>query len=1026
MKLNKEQKEAAETLDGPVLVVAGPGTGKTELLSVRAANIMREKKVPGDNILILTYTNAAAKAVKERLAKIVGPEGYKVFAETFHSFANSIILDSEEASEHMRERIQMTDLEKVKCFEYIIDRSPADSVAALRPFGAPYYYVPDIARKISDLKNEGITPAEFEKIAQTARPDGASIQEKHLPRLKGLSFIYKKYEELKEGADKGVFDERGRYDFDDMIMLATKVLTEEPALKAAYREKYKYIMVDEFQDTNGAQLKLLFTLSGGKKANILCVGDDDQSIYRFQGANIANFKMLKEAFPAIKVIRLKNNYRSTSEIINLSSDIIKQIPASERLDGPKELISQRDYKGKHIEFVKFSTEDEEIMYIMNKIKGLAPLNQIAVLVRKRAFILKLIASFLKKGIPYATDGKEDIGGEKRVRQLIDALKLAKTVTDDSGQKDIALFRALSCDFFKIPQRDILSFMRFANMIKRRSHSSLFEIFIASFGVNDLKENGRPTPRETKNLPVLRKVRLGGAHNMHLASWAIHRLIRDADARPLHDMLMGFVKDSDLYKFILGKYGKDRIVITRELRSLTSFINMVKGLTFSRPDLSLSEFLEELETMKTHGIPIKGDLVTATQDGVRIITAHAAKGLEFHSLFIPFCIQDKSWPLRPYPDRLPLPPEILKRKNSATDKAELARLSSFDETRLFYVAASRAKSNLIFTSSPSEDSVTSSFFGTVGADPSPSGIEEETALKEFFKEEKADRLLENTEDVLRDLVKNLVLTPTKLNKYLRCKRQFLYDSLLLLPGPKNASLVFGNCAHKALEDTYRAFKKETKFPGFSFFRNAFLKELGFQGVNRAIENSCLAKLRGLKKWFERIEKNPVRPINLEKKKKITLNNGIIFSGKYDKVEFEDEKKRLIRVIDYKTGKPDGHIKGLAKRGSLMSEECDDYFRQLVAYKMLYEKDTYEPGGHKVSHGVLVFLEPVEKGAPKYNLKKGDYVEKKIAVTGEMVGELESGIGDVWKRLNKLEFDKLPERDNKKCRPCAFSAICWEAD
>ncbi|MCK4463232.1 MAG: ATP-dependent helicase, partial [Candidatus Omnitrophica bacterium] len=371
--LNENQKKAVNLVDGPVLILAGPGTGKTQLLSVRAANIMRKSNIRGENILILTYTNSAAKAVKERLANIVGFRGYEVIAETFHGFANSIILDSEEAAEYIKMRIQMTDIEKVKAIEYILDNFKA--IETLKPFGYPYLYRSEINKRISELKNEAITPERFEKLINEIDKDTPGIEEKHLLRLKELSFIYTKYEEIKKGTDRKIFDERGRYDYDDMILLAIETLNKEPTLKAAYREKYKYIMVDEFQDTNGAQLKLLFELIEGSSPNICCVGDDDQSIYKFQGASTANFKILQKRFPGISVIKLKRNYRSSKEILSLTSKIIKQIPRKERLDEDKKLIPAIDHQNKMIEVMTFSTEDEEILYIIKKIKELKELIQ---------------------------------------------------------------------------------------------------------------------------------------------------------------------------------------------------------------------------------------------------------------------------------------------------------------------------------------------------------------------------------------------------------------------------------------------------------------------------------------------------------------------------------------------------------------------------------------------------------------------------------------------------------------------------
>ncbi|MBL7158358.1 MAG: ATP-dependent helicase [Candidatus Omnitrophica bacterium] len=1017
LTLNTEQEEAVHAIGGPVLVIAGPGTGKTHLLSLRAAHIMKAEKVPGENILVLTYTNSAAKSVKERLGKIVGPLGYRIYAETFHGFANSLLLDSEEASDYLREKIQITDVEKIKCFEYILDNFPKN-IKELRPFGKPYLYLSEIQKRISDLKNEGILPENFEKEIKLLKPDGFHIEEKHIPRLKELSFIYKKYEEIK-ASDTRVFDKRGRYDYDDMIGFALKVLKGEPEVRKAYTERFKYVMVDEFQDTNGAQLKLLFSLVEGKSPNLCCVGDDDQSIYRFQGASVANFKILKERFPDIKTIRLKNNYRSTKEIVNLSSAIIAEIPLGARLEKNKRLLAQKDYKNKRIEFTRFSCPDEEIMFIIKMISSIAgaiesdkalpaeerkkPFNQIAVLVRKRKDMPRLIDGFLRSGIPYATDGKEDIAGHRRVKQMIQILQLAHQAMKNADEKDLTLYKVLSSDFFQIQSSVLMAFIDRTN--REKKSVSTFSAFLSSFPAEI--SGKQPSDR------------------MNRASWAIQRLLIDADTRPVHDMLMGFIEDADIYKFILREYDKNKILIMRELRALTAFVNMVKNYSLSRPEITLTDFLEEVELLATHNMPVRGRLVTATQNGVRLITAHSSKGLEFHTCFIPFCIQDKNWPLKPLSDRIPLPGSILKSKHGIKDKAELKRLAFFDETRLFYVASSRAKSNLIFSSSPTEDNISSSYLDNIGLAPTDGADSEEELLSRFFKEKKEGPLPEDTKDVLDDIVKGLTLTPTKINNYLRCKRRFLYDNVLLLPGRKKQSLVFGNCAHKALEETYRLYKRTKRFPDFPFFKSVFKNDLEYQAVTKKIRSQCLAKLESLGKWYKAEAERPIVPLELEKKKIVTLKGGIALSGKFDKIEFEDKKNKTIRVVDYKTGAPDRHVKKLGNSVDLESEDCDDYMRQLIAYKLLYEKDIHEPPLYKVSHGTLVFLEPAKNSSLKHGLTKGTYVNKKTEITNEMVDKFEKLVLNIWKKINALEFDKFPERDKEKCRGCDYDDICWES-
>ena len=300
--LNSEQKEVVDLLDGPVLVLAGPGTGKTELLSIRAANIIRTGKAAPENILVLTFTNAAARAMRERLARIIGQKGYDVEVETFHSFANSIVLESEEAIDHVKDKVELSDVERVRALRYILDN--VKGAAALRPFGSPYIHLSEIGTRISELKKEGIKPREFKESLKSIKPDGINLEEKHIARLAALGEIYERYEKLKDEDARIVFDARGRIDYDDMILIALETLGREKDLKDRLTRHYRYVMVDEYQDTNGVQLELLFSLLDKGKPNLCCVGDDDQSIFRFQGATLSNFRKLEEKLPALKKVTL--------------------------------------------------------------------------------------------------------------------------------------------------------------------------------------------------------------------------------------------------------------------------------------------------------------------------------------------------------------------------------------------------------------------------------------------------------------------------------------------------------------------------------------------------------------------------------------------------------------------------------------------------------------------------------------------------------------------------------------------------
>lgn len=1023
--LNREQRRAVTTTDGVVLVLAGPGTGKTQLLSIRASAILHTQPVAAENILILTYTTAAAKAMRERLGTVIGLEGYAIEAGTFHSFANMIIQESEEAADYIGDRIPMSDIEQVNAIEHILDR--AEGIAAIRPFGAPYLYLREILRRIAELKRDTITPEKLDRyIAE--RMDG-TIDEKYADRLKALAIVYRAYEALKKGGAHDIFDERGRYDFDDMILVATEALRHEASLRQRYADAFRYVMVDEYQDTNGAQLDFLFTLLDHRTPNLCCVGDDDQSIFRFQGASVGNFTSLRNRFPGLTEITLEKNYRSTKELIDVSTKIIGMIPPARRA-AVKQLEAVQTYPDTAISFSVFTTEAEELLAVVDTVRSLAkaiaqdtqataaerskPYNAIAILVRKRNDILAIIDTFLQAGIPYATDGKEDTSGEVRVRQLLDALELAALTPAEAEAKDLALYKLLTADYFGVSLVDILRFVDHVKKLRRETKDesiTLLTAFLAYFS------GTRKTGRIAFDDPEA----LSRAHR------AVKLLLENAQTKPVHAILTDFIKEAGIYAYLLRTYTDTDILRIRELRAVTSFVTMVKESDLSHPGIRLTEFMTEMRTRRDHGMAIEGSLVTMTQDGVRIFTAHGAKGLEFHSVIIPFCLENKNWPARRIPDRIVLPPDLFANRAAVIERESAKQLYANDETRLFYVAATRAKANLIFTASPTESAIPSSYLvgagipereGSTGAD------EGSTMAKAIAVTDARDPFI-GTESVLRDLIRNLSLNPTRLNTYLLCRRKFLYNDVIRLPGPKKRSLVFGNCVHKALEETYAAYRRSKKFPPFDFFQDAFTRELRFQGVDKTIELQCLNRdrMRILKGWFERASRDPVMPISLEKKLIITLPGDLVFTGKYDKLEWEDEAKELVRIVDYKTGKPDDHLKRIANGADPASDECDPYFRQLIAYSMLFGKDKRTSAGMKARSGALAFIEPVGADMKRLGYAKGDYVTKSIIIDDALVARLETVIADVWDEIRRLRFEKLPTRDEKKCGLCDFDEICW---
>lgn len=1051
--LNASQKKAVDRIDGPVLVLAGPGTGKTQLLSVRAANILKKTDVEPENVLILTFTNAGARAMRERLAKIVGNDGYQIEVETFHSFANSIVLESEGAIEFVKEKIQITSVEKVRAIEYLLDNT--EGVESLRPFGNPYVHRKEIESRISELKNEGIVPEEFAEEVSKIKADGIRIKEQHLPRLKALALIYREYEKLKNENSSVLFDDRGRIDYDDMILVALEALEKDPALRDSFSAKYRYIMVDEYQDTNGAQLKLLFSMLDDKEQNVCCVGDDDQAIFRFQGATLSNFKVLDEKFPDLVKINLDNNYRSTKEVIETCNSIISKVPTEERMSR-KDFVSERSFNSGGIEFTEFLTEEEELSLLIDRIKRLKgviardegldedlrarPYNNIAVILRKRDQIITVVDALLKAGIPYATDGEEDIKGEKRVRQMLDVLELSKLDIAGGGDKDLALYNVLSSDYVAADQSDILKIIEYTGRARRKAkrnnekfdYSSVWSFFVRFmelFGEFKKGNNGKlicPSVQDSKKLAISEKLKLRDPHALHRICWALTRLMKDANTRPVHDVIMKYIEDTALYKFILKRYSDSKVLRIRELRSLVSFVNMIKTADTTDPGLSVNKFAEDLELMKMHGMAVKGELATLSQDGVRVLTAHKSKGLEFYAVFMPFCLEKKSWPVKSKPEVIPIPSEFFQSAERVKEKNRKKLLAFYDELRLFYVASSRAKAHLFYSASPEGKKVTSPFLTDLEIRrTSPAISDEENFLLDYLNNTETDDPLLPAPKVLEDMVRWLTLNPTSLNTFIKCRRKFLYNVVLRLPTKKNQHLVFGNCAHNALEKVYSRYRETGVFPDYRFFRQAFMRHLNYEGVPGALRIWCEARLKKLEEWYDLESKHPVIPIDIEKKLEIKLPGGIVFRGAIDKTE--PAGAGAVKVLDYKTGRPYNHIRSIANCRDLSSYECDDYFRQLVSYKFLYDKAFSRKTGLTVKSGVLQFLEPASTSVKKYEMQKGDYIKKELTITEEMTAELSTVIRKTWQNIQRLDFEKLPERETSgasRCSRCDYDSLCWK--
>ncbi len=1062
-QLNDQQREAVDRIDGPVTVLAGPGTGKTQLLSVRTANILRKTDLYPSNILILTFTNAGVKAMRERLARLIGPDGYDVVVETFHGFANNLISDSEEASSVKSDRVEMTKLEQLALLEHLLDN--LEGIRDIRNPNVPYLYRGDIESNVSALKRDGIRPQDLHDFLKDYQADGEVIEVKHVKRLKAFAEIYEAYEDSKNPDCKhGVFDIRGRYDFDDMILLAIETLQKEPELLARYREQFQYVMVDEFQDTNGSQLKLMRTLFPDAQSNICVVGDDDQSIYRFQGASAGNFHLFEKLYTDPQQIRLEQNYRSVAEILQVSSQIIDQIPLDERVAEKHLQPARGNGEQSSVQSHRFGTVEEELTYLVQQLEEMdvKQLNNTAVLVRTRRQAQDVIEAFLQAGIGYTTDGKEDIRGEFRVQQVLKILRFAQGDLDFE-QKDLLLFEVLLSDFWQISGEDLVSFTRhvgqkktqYREQRKRKTNKtpkqyqqeeahvgllipdegedqhlipgqpSLFSELFQRFPLPErppISDHEAPTEEETQQLSICQEMEFKKPTNLHKASWALQRLSQRSAHYPVYSLIMEFLQDAGMVDFILSHYHDQEVVKLRELRSISSFVENLKKASQADPGVMVNKYIDDLQRLEAHGIALTGEMVSSAQQGVKVLTAHGSKGLEFDTVFIPFCLQDKAWPKRKMTSKIPLPHKLMIGQEIIAEKQEEKKLHQYDENRLFYVAATRAQNRLIFSAAPTDKQVFSQFLTNIDLSPEQrTEIPEEVTLIQLLSHRPNPDPLAQTHRSLKGLAEDIVLSPSSVNTYLGCHRKFLYHNLLRAPQPKNQALVYGQCVHKGLEKAYRRYMKEGQMPPLKYFEEQFLQELDWQGIDQSIRQGCLHKLEDAKLWYQQLLINgTVKPLELERKITRRLKNGVVFTGQFDKVDPAGTSGE-VNVIDYKTGQPDKHIKAIQNCRDIKSEDCDDYLRQLVAYKVLYE------GGHqsrKVSKGTLVFVDPVKATVKKYDLEEGSYRNQDVELTKEMVNQYEELLGEVWNSIQEMDFSRLEEYDKKKCDFCPYSGVCWQ--
>ncbi len=964
--LNPEQSQAVETTEGPVIIIAGAGTGKTRVITEKISYIINQKKISPRNILALTFSNRAGSEMQDRVNEKLSTFYYDLEIGTFHSFCNRIL---QEYGFHIGISSDYTLLDNVGqilFLQKIYDK-----------LNLNYYYT--LSSNISTLmafskffsrcKDEMVFPDDFQKYIELKEKEYESNKnnlnavekvsfESYLQELKEQSYVYKIYQEelLKSNC----------LSFNDLIIYSIQLFIKRPHILAKFQERFKYILVDEFQDTNIAQIELLRLLSA-KYRNITVVGDDDQSIYHFRGASYASFTRFKEIFPELKKITLNQNYRSTCKILALANEAIK-LNAESRFDPDKKLFTKNE-EGKKTKLIitkDYIYEAQAIAAELKKIFNELPedkksWNQIAILYRAHSHKDKLLEILRNENIPFQIKGSIDLFNQSEVKDILALLMVIHNPDDN-----ISLFHLFSFDIWNFSWEDRL----YLNKIAREKEIPLFEAIDAD--------------ERTKNIFSEIKQFIGKLHDkaQNILLWEIFsEIIKEIEQKTKTDNQKPKIFEN---KFVID------------------FFSLVTDYIENNPSHKLQDFITYLDIFIQLGGTIASEKYQTTDsDAVQLMTIHSAKGLEFPYVFI-IGLASRRFPALERNDSIPFPDDLMKEPLPPGDY----RLQ--EERRLFYVALTRTCKQLYLSCIEKKGTPVSQFIKEIKNMNLAHLIEE---YKLDFPEINISILQGKNINALPSILLPKIdeFSYTQLQIYDDCPLRYKYNYMLRIPIPPNPIFSFGIIMHSVLQEYYLKIKEGLK-PGWEEIKIIFEEKWspkGFKSISETEKNKSIA-LNQLKEFFEKNQHLPQNPIMLEQKFDIYIDGAKII-GRIDRIDditegrrqkaegrkqkTEDRRQktedRFVEVIDYKTGKPkDQKYVDKDLQLSIYAIACKEKFGFIPALLSFY----YLTNNQKIST---------------------TREEKELINT-------KNKIGDIIHKIRSLDF--TPKPSEFKCSRCDYKNFC----
>lgn len=1076
-QLNTAQKQAVDTIEGPVMVVAGPGTGKTQLLSVRAGNILRHTDAAPQNILCLTFTESAADALRQRLLQLIGPEAHKIAVHTFHSFGTEIINQQTEYFYRGAQFRPADELSSFEVLEALFAKLPHHNPLGARINGA-FSALRDVQQAISHLKRAGLTPDELTKIiahnesfiafAEPLLHTAFDVPRLTIKQLPGLQATLKKlqlfepetppvplYKPLSqiclaeldsavEAAEQQastkplsawrsrwlerdthrmyVFKDRGRnaklravaelyqeyllsmqehelFDFEDMILRTVHALETFPELRYNLQEQYQYIMVDEFQDTNGAQARLLENLisspASGDQPNIMVVGDDDQAIYAFQGAEIGTILEFTERHPQATTVVLTQNYRSTQQILEPAREVITQ--GEHRLETSlthinKQLTPHNHTQPSETALHQFATPSDQYHWVADAIRqriadGQSP-RSIAILARNHRQLTDILPYLHQAGLQSSYERRNNVLEAEPIMVLT---LLARTVVALGDQRydivDELLPQLLSYDCWAIPAHDLWSL----SLSSYKNRKLWLEAMLEQTGtLRAIAELLIVASHEAQHQPL--EVML----DMLLGTTP-----QPPDIEPLQQLELSATPPQTYSSPLRAHYFSPAALHANTgqyLRWLSNLQTLIRQLRNYQPDraLLLDDFVAFIDLHLKTKLPIvdAGPLAESA-DSLNLMTAHKAKGLEFDTVFILSC-QDNVWGASArtkvssmrFPHNLPIEPS-----GTTTD----------DCLRLFFVAMTRARQQLYLTSYQTDDtgrpaSLPAFLEGRLQpvAHQSTSPQQPLTDdLKPLWQLRHTQAPQLDLQTALQPLLQTYQLSATHLNTFLDVSsggpQAFLLRHLLHFPEALSRNAVFGSAIHAVLQRAHTHLnatgeRRPTEDILHDFELQLQRCHLPETDIMHLFEQGSSALQTFLSQRYESFW--PGQKPEYSFKNQGVTHGEVRLTGAIDLLSL-DPKTKTLTITDYKTGRAPRSWQGIS---DYQKCKLHKYQQQLMLYKLLVE-GARSLSGYRVTEARLTFVEPSPDGEIldlSLNLDQADF---------ERFGQL---LSVVWRHIVNLNL------------------------